>query len=332
MTIQIDCSTCGAHHSLIDNFAGLTIKCPKCQTTLNIPEFIIEENIEKNQSIFEGDKYLLQWRTESFFEKLFIFPSGQRFWSLLFHRPRIFFRNALAIFVGMIEIFLLIISLGFLRQGFLRIANYESNEPVLFVRYSSTFLRNLLAILLGIIVGFILMMVMGYLTKQIIGATHEPHPFIFIVGFLSFFAGIFITVFFTSAKRSIKFYRDQSRKELAFQIVQDRNFNILYKNYRYKLEDQDKQILASFHRNYAFRKKQWDCYDLNDNLLYSVKDKTKKFVNTDFIFVKENTDTIFGELIFMDNYLIDLTKDISKEINQEIAIALAVLIDMEEHH
>lgn len=43
-------------------------------------------------------------------------------------------------------------------------------------------------------------------------------------------------------------------------------------------------------------------------------------MNTDLIFVKENTDTIFEKLIFMGIYHIDLTKYISKKLIKELQL------------
>jgi hypothetical protein len=95
MPITVVCQ-CGASYTLKDEYAGKSIKCPKCQSSFVVPWSTVATQADP---VFDRDRFLIRQKRISFSTKYFVGEEGGN--ELLFvHRPAGYGRMFLMIFAG----------------------------------------------------------------------------------------------------------------------------------------------------------------------------------------------------------------------------------------
>ena len=99
MAINVSCK-CGGSFSLKDEFAGKSLKCPKCGEN-------IQAGLVRSDPIFDRNKFLMKQKHLSINEKYYIY-NEQNEPILFVERPSHLFRNVLALMGGVICAFILL--------------------------------------------------------------------------------------------------------------------------------------------------------------------------------------------------------------------------------
>jgi hypothetical protein len=147
-------------------------------------------------------------------------------------------------------------------------------------------------------------------------------------------------------KRHITVYRDDTRREILLNVMQDDRIQLLTASYTVAGPDGVKLARLYKNRLRNLLRKRWYCLAAGGDLVFTAKEDSmimsilRRFLfgffgllRTDFIFLGKD-ETVVGEfnrrLTILDRYVLDLTADPLRSVDRRVALAMGVLLDTGE--
>ena len=150
-----------------------------------------------------------------------------------------------------------------------------------------------------------------------------------------------------SKKRHVTFYRDESKTEKMFDVLQDKKVQFPMRTYT--VRDASGTPLASFKKNYLYNlfRKRWEmrspngtvmCVAKEDSIILSLLRRVLGplygLLRTNFIITRGTGETVVGEFkrkfTILDRYVLDLSPDRRRDLDRRLALALGVMLDTGE--
>jgi uncharacterized protein YxjI len=221
----------------------------------------------------------------------------------------------------------------------------EQGNPILYVERPTYFFRTLLA-LAG---GWMAMMAvylfgMGVASDQVrSGSTGGLAVLVMLAAPVVFV----VVAMALSKKRHVTFYRDESKRERMFDVLQDKKVQFPMRTYT--VRDASGSTLAALKKNYLYNifRKRWEmrspsdavmCIAKEDSIILSLLRRVLGplwgLLRTNFIITRGESDTLLGEfkrkMTILDRYVLDLSADRRRDLDRRLALALGVMLDTGE--
>ena len=150
-----------------------------------------------------------------------------------------------------------------------------------------------------------------------------------------------------SKKRHVTFYRDESRTQKMFDVLQDKKVQFPMRTYT--VRDASGTPLATFKKNYLYNivRKRWEmrspngsiiCVAKEDSIILSLLRRVLGplfgLLRTNFIITRGESDMVVGEFkrkfTILDRYVLDLSPDRRRDLDRRLGLALGVMLDTGE--
>src|SRR5688500_13427809 len=215
----------------------------------------------------------------------------------------------------------------------------EQGNPILFVERPTYFWRTLVAV----IGGWLSMMAVYAFGVGLASASVEQGA----LGGLSVVVILLAPVVFVvvamalSKRRHVTFYRDESRTQKMFDVLQDKKVQFPMRTYT--VRDASGTPLASFRKNYLYNlfRKRWEmrspngtvmCVAKEDSIILSLLRRVLGplygLLRTNFIITRGESEMVVGEfkrkLTILDCYVLDLSPDRRRDLDRRLGLALGV--------
>jgi uncharacterized protein YxjI len=221
----------------------------------------------------------------------------------------------------------------------------EQGNAILFVERPTYFWRTLLALFGAYVVtmGLYLATVSAAATASLESGGSPGLLLVFLL-----LPVVFVTVAMAlSKKRHVTFYRDESRTQKMFDVLQDKKIQFPMRTYT--VRDASGMPLASFKKNYLYNlfRKRWEmrspngtvmCVAKEDSIILSLLRRVVGplygLLRTNFLITRGTGDTVIGEFkrkfTILDRYVLDLSPDRRRDLDRRLALALGVMLDTGE--
>ncbi len=221
----------------------------------------------------------------------------------------------------------------------------ENGTPILWVERPTYFWRTLIA-LIG---GWMAMMAVYVFGMGLAAASADQGA----IGGLALIVILLAPVAFVvvamalSKKRHVTFYRDESKTQKMFDVLQDKKVQFPMRTYT--VRDASGTALASFKKNYLYNifRKRWEmrspggnvmCVAKEDSIILSLLRRVLGplfgLLRTNFIITRGEGEMVVGEfkrkLTILDRYVLDLSPDRRRDLDRRLALALGVMLDTGE--
>jgi len=221
----------------------------------------------------------------------------------------------------------------------------EQGNAILFVERPTYFFRTLFA--LG--VAWIVMMGVYLMGMALAAASVQQGSVggLTLVVILAAPVSFVVVAMALSKKRHVTFYRDESRTQKMFDVLQDKKVQFPMRTYT--VRDASGRALASFKKNYLYNifRKRWEmrapngsvmCVAKEDSIILSLLRRVIGplwgLLRTNFIITRGESDTVMGEFkrkfTILDRYVLDLTADRRRDLDRRLGLALGVMLDTGE--
>jgi uncharacterized protein YxjI len=222
----------------------------------------------------------------------------------------------------------------------------EQGNAILFVERPTYFWRTILALFGAYLVTMALFMVA-------VGAADAASTQGDAQGVGATFVMLLLPVVFVvvamalSKKRHVTFYRDESKTQKMFDVLQDKKVQFPLRTYT--VRDASGTPLASFKKNYLYNlfRKRWEmrspngavmCVAKEDSIILSLLRRILGplfgLLRTNYLITRGTGDTIVGEFkrkfTILDRYVLDLSPDRRRDLDRRLALALGVMLDTGE--
>jgi uncharacterized protein YxjI len=229
----------------------------------------------------------------------------------------------------------------------------EEGNAILFVERPTYFWRTILALLGAYIITMVaytlVMMALGQLpqtppTAQTAQTPDSPLAALALMALPVLFIVIAMAL---SKKRHVTFYRDESRTQKMFDVLQDKKVQFPMRTYT--VRDATGTPLASFKKNYLYNlfRKRWElrsmsgtvmCVAKEDSIILSLLRRVLGpmfgLLRTNYLITRGTGDTVVGEFkrkfTILDRYVLDLSADRRRDLDRRLALALGVMLDTGE--
>jgi uncharacterized protein YxjI len=221
----------------------------------------------------------------------------------------------------------------------------EQGNAILFVERPTYFWRTVLALL-----GAYLVTAAAY-TLTITAAAEaslQGGAAIPVMLVMLLLPVLFVTVAMAlSKKRHVTFYRDESKTQKMFDVLQDKKVQFPMRTYT--VRDASGTPLASFKKNYLYNlfRKRWEMRSTNGTVLCVAKEDSiilsllrrvlgslYGLLRTNYLITRGSGDTVVGEFkrkfTILDRYVLDLSPDRRRDLDRRLALALGVMLDTGE--
>ena len=221
----------------------------------------------------------------------------------------------------------------------------EQGNAILYVERPTYFWRTLLAVAGG------WMAMMGvYLFGVMMAATAGQQGGAGGLAILVILAApvVFVVVAMAlSRRRHVTFYRDESKTQKMFDVLQDKKVQFPMRTYT--VRDASGKPLASFKKNYLYNifRKRWELRSVNGTVMCVAKEDSIilsllrrvlgplfGLLRTNFLITRGETDTVIGEFkrkfTILDRYVLDLSPDRRRDLDRRLGLALGVMLDTGE--
>ena len=150
-----------------------------------------------------------------------------------------------------------------------------------------------------------------------------------------------------SKKRHVTFYRDESKTQKMFDVLQDKKVQFPMRTYT--VRDASGTPLASFKKNYLYNlfRKRWEmrspngavmCVAEEDSIILSLLRRVLGplfgLLRTNYLITRGTGETVVGEFkrkfTILDRYVLDLSPDRRRDLDRRLALALGVMLDTGE--
>jgi uncharacterized protein YxjI len=318
MPVEVYCEVCRKPYPLKDEFAGKKVKCPTCQTVLDVPARSKSDDDERESrpgfpedltDEFWHDKFLLRQKLWSIKEKYSV--ADERGRPILFvERPIHFLKGCLALVVGIPAI--LILAGG------------------------------------GAFAGIALEKSVGKEASVVLAA---------VLGAIGFLVGLAIIIALYP-KRHITFYPDESKQDMLLRIFQEQKVAFINMRYTLADDTGTVLCVFRKNFIHGILRKRWYIESKDGETLFVVKEDSVllsllrrtvgavaeeipllglalvAFLRTNFIFTRVSDGETVGEfnrrMTLLDRYVLDLTMDEGRKLDRRIAVAMGVLLDTGE--
>lgn len=221
----------------------------------------------------------------------------------------------------------------------------EQGNAILFVERPTYFFRTLFA--LG--VAWVVMMGVYLMGMALAAASVQQGSVggLTLVVILAAPVSFVVVAMALSKKRHVTFYRDESRTQKMFDVLQDKKVQFPMRTYT--VRDASGRPLASFKKNYLYNifRKRWEmrapngsvmCVAREDSIILSLLRRVIGplwgLLRTNFIITRGESDTVMGEFkrkfTILDRYVLDLTADRRRDLDRRLGLALGVMLDTGE--
>ena len=224
----------------------------------------------------------------------------------------------------------------------------EQGNAILFVERPTYFWRAILALGAAYIVtmaAYMLVMAAVVGQRAQTGQTQDS-PLAALVFML--LPVLFVVVAMAlSKKRHVTFYRDESRTQKMFDVLQDKKVQFPMRTYT--VRDAAGTPLALFKKNYLYNlfRKRWEmrsmsgtvlCVAKEDSIILSLLRRVLGplfgLLRTNYLITRGTGDAVVGEFkrkfTILDRYVLDLSADRRRDLDRRLALALGVMLDTGE--
>lgn len=221
----------------------------------------------------------------------------------------------------------------------------EQGNAILFVERPTYFWRTIFALLGAYIVTMGLYMVAMVLA---VGASKQGQDGLGATVVFLLLPVVFVVVAMAlSKKRHVTFYRDESKTQKMFDVLQDKKVQFPMRTYT--VRDASGTPLASFKKNYLYNlfRKRWEmrstngtvmCVAKEDSIILSLLRRVLGplfgLLRTNYLITRGTGDTVIGEFkrkfTILDRYVLDLAPDRRRDLDRRLALALGVMLDTGE--
>jgi uncharacterized protein YxjI len=221
----------------------------------------------------------------------------------------------------------------------------EQGNPILFVERPTYFWRTILALLGAYLVtaGLYMALMAAVAAGSAQGGDGNPLALLFLL-----LPVVFVVVAMAlSKRRHVTFYRDESKTQKMFDVLQDKKVQFPMRTYT--VRDASGTALASFKKNYLYNlfRKRWEmrapngtvmCVAKEDSIILSLLRRVLGplygLLRTNFLITRGTGDTVVGEFkrkfTILDRYVLDLSSDRRRDLDRRLALALGVMLDTGE--
>jgi len=221
----------------------------------------------------------------------------------------------------------------------------EQGNPILFVERPTYFWRTLFAV----IGGWVAMMAVYVFGVGLASASVERGALGGLaVGVILLAPVVFVVVAMAlSKRRHVTFYRDESRTQKMFDVLQDKKVQFPMRTY--SVRDASGTPLATFRKNYLYNifRKRWEMRSPSGSVMYVAKEDSIilsllrrvlgplfGLLRTNFLITRGESDMVVGEfkrkLTILDRYVLDLSADRRRDLDRRLGLALGVMLDTGE--
>lgn len=305
MPVHVVCSGCQTEFNLRDDAAGKRLKCPKCETIINVPAIVLapiatpisDESTAAIDPVFKRNKFLLRQKHLAISEKYYVWDErGQTI--MFIERPAHFLKSLLA--------------------AFLFIFTFLVTGGVFITLALTLFAKN--GVAGAITAGIGLILGIGLAAVVSIAVYPKRH--------ITFYSDD------TKSHRLLEVLQDQKVAiinatytvnapdgECLARLRKNYLFNLFRKRWYGARPDGSDLLVA-----------------MEDSLILSI---LRRFLGTfygllrtNFIILKPDKETMLGEFnrkfTLLDRYVLDLSHDRAGYLDRRIAIALGVMLDTGE--
>jgi uncharacterized protein YxjI len=222
----------------------------------------------------------------------------------------------------------------------------ENQQSILYIERPIRFLRSLLAILAGIVAAAVVGA--AFVGVGMTFASKDAAVVLAILGVVTAFAALIVVAISLAPLRHVTAYRDDTRAEKLFDILQVNRWQL--PTARYRVADAQGNELARLSKNYLwnFVRRRWHLHNPDGSLLGIAKEDSMilslmrrvlppiiaVFMRTNFIILAGPSDRVIGEfnrkMTLFDRYVLDMSADREHLIDRRIAVALGVMLDTGE--
>jgi uncharacterized protein YxjI len=226
----------------------------------------------------------------------------------------------------------------------------EEGNALVYVERPTYFFWTILALfgafVVTVVVLVALLAVVGVSSQ---GPNGSPPPDSLAATFVPLLAPvIFVVVAMAlSKKRHVTFYRDESRTEKMFEVMQDKK--VQFPTRTYTVRDASGTRLGSFKKNYLYNlfRKRWEMRSANGSIMCVAKEDSIilsllrrvlgpmfGLLRTNYLITRGVGSTVLGEFkrkfTILDRYVLDLSADRRRDLDRRMAVALGVMLDTGE--
>ena len=220
----------------------------------------------------------------------------------------------------------------------------EDGTPILYVERPTYPLRTLLAWVLGLVAA---LFVLGWMAGTARSAGPLLGPFVLLLGWVLTAFAFMVVSMSVRPLRHVTVYRDARRREVVLRVLQEQRVAFLTRTYTVLAKTGEP--IARLRKTYVHNivRKRWYvetpagrplAMAIEDSIILSLLRRILGtffgFLRTNFIFVRGETDEVFGEFnrkfALLDRYVLDLRADPERTFDRRIALALGVMLDTGE--
>ena len=225
----------------------------------------------------------------------------------------------------------------------------EEGNAILFVMRPTYFWRTILALLGAYIVTMVvytgvMLAIVGDSTPGTTQGQDSPLASLVLMTFPVLFVVVAMAL---SPKRHVTFYRDESRTQKMFDVLQDKKVQFPMRTYT--VRDASGTPLARFRKNYLYNlfRKRWEmrsmsgtvlCVAKEDSIILSLLRRVLGplfgLLRTNYLITRGTGGTVVGEFkrkfTILDRYVLDLSADRRRDLDRRLALALGVMLDTGE--
>jgi uncharacterized protein YxjI len=220
----------------------------------------------------------------------------------------------------------------------------EQGNPIIYIERPTYFFRSILALLGAYVVTMVVYMLGMGLALATPGGENGPVAMVVLLLAPVCFVVVAMAL---SKKRHVTFYRDESKTQKLFDVLQDRKIQFPMRTYT--VRDATGAVLASFKKNYLYNlfRKRWEmrskggtviCVAKEDSIILSLLRRVLGpffgLLRTNYLITRGHGDTVVGEFkrkfTILDRYVLDLSLDRRRDLDRRLALALGVMLDTGE--
>ena len=221
----------------------------------------------------------------------------------------------------------------------------EQGNPILFIERPTHFWRTLLAVFVAWVVTIVVYL--GGMAVASVSARQGGGGGLAVFVLLAAPVVFVVIAMALSKKRHVTFYRDESRTQKMFDVLQDKKVQFPMRTYT--VRDASGRPLATFKKNYFYNifRKRWEmrspngsviCVAKEDSIILSLLRRVLGplygLLRTNFIITRGESDMVMGEfkrkLTILDRYVLDLSADRRRDLDRRLGLALGVMLDTGE--
>lgn len=218
----------------------------------------------------------------------------------------------------------------------------EQGNPLLYVERPTYFWRTVLAL-----VGAYLVTTTIFFFVINTAGQNSATAGVALVALLLLPVVFTVTFMALCKKRHVTFYRDESKTERLFDVLQDKKIQFPIRTYT--LRDASGNSLAVFRKNFLYNifRKRWElrtvggsviCVAKEDSIILSLLRRVLGplfgLLRTNFLITRGESSAVLGEFkrkfTILDRYVLDLSADRRRDLDRRQAVALGVLLDTGE--